>query len=183
MARHFKHPSNGFTLIETLLYIALFAIIIGGGLIAVFQIIQSTDANRNQAILQEEANFLLRKVDWALTGATAITTPPNTTPTTTLVVNKIIGGSSTVLTFGINANDPVCPANYICLKRGTGASQLNTNLYPLNSTSISISGLSFQRSVPVSGKPDAVTTSFTLITVQNGRTSTQAFSTTKYLRK
>ena len=38
-------------------------------MVATYQIIQSTDASTNQIILQEEANFLLRKIDAAITGA------------------------------------------------------------------------------------------------------------------
>jgi len=166
-----KKISAGFTLIETLVYLALFAIVIGGGIVAVYNIIEGTNANRNQAILQEEANFLLRKVDWALTGATSITTPAAAASGGNLVINKSIGGVSTTLTFS------TCVANYVCLQRAAAPAQ------SLNSGSIKVTNLKFQRSTSVPGKPDAITTTFTLTTAQNGRTATQNFSTTKYLRK
>lgn len=173
----------GFTLIETLLYIALFAVIIGGGMIAAYGIIEATNANTNQIILQEEANFLFRKIEWALTGSATIITPATATPTSNLVVDKNIGGVLTRLTFTKNVSDPVCPVNYLCLKRGLGASQLNANLNQLNSSSFFVSNISFTRTLAVNGRPDAMNAAFTLITVQNGRAASQDFSFTKYLRK
>src|SRR3989338_5692599 len=78
---HFRHTMKGgagFTLLETLIYLFLFAIVIGGGMIAAYNIIEGTDAAYNHVVLQEEANFLFRKISWALTGATAISTPSAT---------------------------------------------------------------------------------------------------------
>jgi type II secretory pathway pseudopilin PulG len=75
--------SKGFTLIEILVYMGLFAIIIGGGMVAVYQIIESTNKTTEKVIIQEDANFMLRKLDWALTGATEVTA----TPTTLTVTN------------------------------------------------------------------------------------------------
>ena len=170
--------NKGFTLIEVVIYLALFSIIIGGGMVAVYGIIQSTDAGNNQIILQEEANFILRKIDWTLTGAISITTPANPTPTTNLILTKNISGSPTLFTFEINSNDVICPVKYLCLKRGSAMSQLNTNLFQLNSSSISISNLSFKKTPTGNG----IETNFTLTTEQNGRNVSQVFTTTKYLR-
>jgi len=155
----------GFTLIETILYLALFAIVIGGGMAAAYNIIQTTDANSNHVILQEEANFLFRKIDWALTGVTAITAN-----TSTLVTTKPISGVSTQLTFALSVNT-------ITLQRGTGTAVV------LNSASIAVSALSFTKTAGGNGKPDSVTAAFSLITAQNGRGASQDFSLTKYLRK
>src|SRR4030042_5686193 len=69
-------PSQaGFTLIESLLYIALFSIIIGGALVAVYQMIESSDAVSAKNIVEMEGSFLLRKIDWALTGISDTCTP------------------------------------------------------------------------------------------------------------
>ncbi len=56
--------NQGFTLIETLLYLALFTLIIGGGMTAAYQIIESTAAAQSHLILEEEGNFILRKIAW-----------------------------------------------------------------------------------------------------------------------
>ncbi|OGE82152.1 MAG: hypothetical protein A3B10_02355 [Candidatus Doudnabacteria bacterium RIFCSPLOWO2_01_FULL_44_21] len=87
---------NGFTLIETLIYIALFTIIIGGAMVAVYQIIESTNRTNERVVIQEDVNFLLRKLDWALTGASAVSATA-----TTLTVTK--GGSN--LVFELTGDD------------------------------------------------------------------------------
>lgn len=170
MSKTIKKFSVGFTLIETLLYIALFSIIIGGGMIATYQIIEGTDAGKNQVILQEEANFLLRKINWALTGATNISIPSSSTPTNNLVLTKNINGIETALTFNLSGNN-------LTMKRQSAPAII------LNSNSLKVSNLLFTKMPEISGRPDGVITDFTLTTFQNGRNTTQSFSTTKYLRK
>ena len=157
-----SQKSRGFTLIEVIIYLALFSIIIGGGMVATYHILQSTDAGTNHVILEEEANFLLRKIDWALTGSTLVAVPTSST----LQSTKNIDGVSTLLTFNFSSPN-------LTLKRASGSA--NT----LNSSSISVSALTFQKTVIGNG----VKTSFTLTTVQNGRNVTDNFSTTKYLRQ
>ena len=159
-----KNSKNrGFTLIEVVIYLALFTIIIGGGMVSTYSIIESTNAGSNQVTLQEEANFLLRKVDWALIGASSVSviiSPP------TLIVTKT--GLPTLL-FDLNSSN-------LRLTRG-GASPVI-----LNSSNTKVSNLSFTH-ITGGGKPDAITTTFTLTTAQNGRNTSQIFTTTKYLRK
>ena len=48
---------QGFTLIETIIYLALFSIIIGGGMVSAYQIIQSTNASHEKITVQEETGF------------------------------------------------------------------------------------------------------------------------------
>lgn len=155
---------RGFTLIETIIYLALFTIIVGGGMVATYQVIEGTVASYNYLVLQEEANFLFRKINWALTGSTVITVNSSA-----LIVSKLISGMYTQLTFAPDGTA-------ITLQR-TGAP------VALNSDSIFVSNLVFS-DIPAAGaKPRGITTSFTLTTAQNGRVATQSFSTTKYLRK
>src|SRR5260221_3297493 len=63
------NSNKGFTLLETIIYIALFFIIIGGGMVGAYQIIQNTDRTASKTTLEQDANFIIRKIDWALTGA------------------------------------------------------------------------------------------------------------------
>lgn len=156
---------KGFTLIESIIYIALFAIIIGGGMVGTYHIIQATDASYNHIILQEEANFLFRKIDWALTGATAVTTnSPNT-----VVIFKPISKVSTQFIFDEIGDSLTMQKNY------------NTPII-LNSGSIAVSKTSFKKTSGLNGKPDKITADFTLTTVQAGRPVSQYFYFTKYLR-
>ncbi len=66
---------NGFTLIEAIIYIALFSILIGGALVATYQLMQGADSLNSKKTLQEEGNFVLRKLDWALTGVKSFSIP------------------------------------------------------------------------------------------------------------
>ena len=166
-----RETGAGFTLIETIIYIALFTIVIGGGMVAAHQIVEGTNASYNHIILQEEANFLFRKIEWALTGldgSSSITAPSTGTPNsdTDLVVNK----DSTELTFNLADGN------------------ITLNGSPLNSSNIKVSTTTstpppylFERLI-TPGKPDGIRMNFTLTTYQNGRPATQNFSFTKYLR-
>src|SRR3989338_3513166 len=61
-----SYKYSGFTLLEAVIYIALFAVIIGGVVGGAYQVIQSSTAAQGQALVYEEANFLLAKINWAL---------------------------------------------------------------------------------------------------------------------
>lgn len=71
---------KGFTLIETLIYIGLMTMVMGGGVVTAFYLMQTSEINRTALNSEVEAEFLLRKIDWALTGARAvdIISPPPT---------------------------------------------------------------------------------------------------------
>lgn len=153
-----RNSCCGSTLIETLIYIVLFAIIIGGVMVATYQIIEATDKTQVRVILEDEGNFLLRKIDWALTGAGSVNTPtPNS-----LIVTKS-GGLT--LTFDFDSGN-------LRLRRNTGPAK------ELNSENVAISNLVFQH-ITTPGKPDAIKASFTASYYNQSK----FFETTKYLRK
>lgn len=66
---------KGFTLIETVIYIALLSILMSGTLVAVYQILQSSSATSAHDAIGMEGNFVLRKVAWMMGGAESITAP------------------------------------------------------------------------------------------------------------
>ena len=63
---------KGFTIIETLIYLALFTILIGGVMISAYFIVQASSDSQQNTVIQEEANFLSSKIRWALNGATTV---------------------------------------------------------------------------------------------------------------
>lgn len=67
------HRNRGFTLIEMIIYVALFSIMIGGVAITVYNLIQNATSTSTKVVTQEEINFVLKKLDWALTGADSTT--------------------------------------------------------------------------------------------------------------
>lgn len=60
-----KEKRQGFTLIETLVYLALLGMVFVGLFAAGFAIVESLDALKTRAIAQEEGNFILAKLNWA----------------------------------------------------------------------------------------------------------------------
>ena len=58
--------SSGFTLIETMLYLALFSMLAGGAVAAGYNLIEAANRNQTRAVLIEEGNFLLGKIGWSL---------------------------------------------------------------------------------------------------------------------
>src|SRR3989344_9023228 len=83
----------GFTLIETLVYLGLFSILIGGALVAAFGIFESNGRNQTKAMVQEEGQFLAAKIDWVLSGVRSVDAPPASSPGSLLSVTKYGGGT------------------------------------------------------------------------------------------
>jgi prepilin-type N-terminal cleavage/methylation domain-containing protein len=65
--------TQGFTLLETLIYIALFSVLMTGTLVTVYELLLSSEHNKLALAIQEEGTFLQRKINWALSGATTVT--------------------------------------------------------------------------------------------------------------
>src|SRR5262245_42467784 len=81
-----KQP--GFTLIEVLVYLALFTILVGGAVLAAYNVIESNGRNQTLAVLQQESNFLTGKINWALTGISDVGSPANNSTSGKLSVTK-----------------------------------------------------------------------------------------------
>lgn len=82
---------KGFTLIEVIVYLALFAILMAGSLETAFNLFESGGHNAAKAMLAEEGSFVIAKIQWQLSGATAVTTPPLNASAGMLGVNKATG--------------------------------------------------------------------------------------------
>ena len=85
----------GFSLLETIMYIALFGVLMSGALVAVYQLVASGEANLHKVAIQEEGLFINRKISWALSGATAVVAPD----AKTLVITRPDLGAQSPLTF------------------------------------------------------------------------------------
>lgn len=69
MTRQKPQFNRGVSLLETVIYVALFAILITGTLVSVYTIIGGSARLQAKAMVQEEGAFLVGKIDWALNGA------------------------------------------------------------------------------------------------------------------
>ncbi len=153
---------EGFTLIEVLIYISLFSLVAGGLLLTTYVVIENSGRIENKVIVSEEGSFLVRKFDWALTGASSITTS-SVFSEIKLEVTKPTGESPVVFSLG---------SEEILMKRGGGET------VPLSSAGVSVTSLIFTRIPPAGGKPAAARIEFTLKSGGYGET----FSFTKYLK-
>lgn len=152
-----KIMERGFTLIEVLIYIVLFSFIVGGGMLGVYQIIEGSDKTSAKTITEQESVFFLRKLNWAMTGATSVSVP---TPTR-LIITK--GGSTTEFRLTGKAIEIGGPP-----------------FIQLTNDAVKISSLSFEMTLPSFGKPASVKTSFTATTAKG---DSQIFKSTRYLRQ
>jgi len=161
MIKERKEKITGFTLIEVIIYLALFSIIIGGAMAGVYQLIQSSDANAQKIIVEQEGNFLLRKIDWALSNVASVSVPSEGASGQTLKIDKV-NYTQNPIEFNLAGSN-------LELKKGGGSA------VALNSSYTVLSDLLFEHLPPSGAKPAAIKTSFKL----NG----QSFTTTKYFRK
>ncbi|MBI5004050.1 prepilin-type N-terminal cleavage/methylation domain-containing protein [Candidatus Kaiserbacteria bacterium] len=147
----------GFTLIETLVYIGLFTLIIGGLVSAAYVLLESVDRNQTKAMLQEEEKFILAKIAWALDGASGVDLSKHT-----LAITRYDSTHLTVSTTG---------------------SDVYINADRLNNTNVTVGDLSFVR-VGVGSGVEGVEMHITASTkISNGMNITQSASTTRYIRK
>jgi type II secretory pathway pseudopilin PulG len=104
-----KH--EGFTLIETLIYIGLFGLVMSAIILATFQLVSSADKIQAKVQAQSDVQFVMAKIDSALNGATGVTSPAGNT----LVLTYPSGPSATFVLSG----------ETMTLDRGAGPIKLN----------------------------------------------------------
>jgi len=116
---------RGFTLLETVLYIALLAILVGGGMVGVYNILEGSGRTLQSTHREQEAYFVTRKIDAILSEATDINDP-------------VPDGDSTFLSVDTESGEVRIDLDgeQITLER-------NSSEHPLNDDSIPASDLSF----------------------------------------
>ena len=152
---------RGFTLIETIIYIALFSVIISLVIGAVYPIIQGSESLQKNIVADAEAHFLTRKIEWALTSVLAINSPTSGLTGATLSVDKVNYPQNPIL-FDLDSGS-------LRIKNGLGDPII------LNSANVTVSDLQFQHLAAGLYRPAAIKTSF--------KVDGELYSTTIYLRK
>lgn len=156
------NSSRGFTLIETLIYLALFSIIIGGMLVSTYNLIEGGNRASARVKSQEEASFVLRKLDWLLAGSPTINLPASGNTGLALSVTRAdLPASDSPLTLDL-------AGSVLRLKRGSAAA------VPISSLNVAVTSLSVMNIAPASGKPGGIKIQFTL--------DSEPYEITKYLR-
>ncbi|MEK7573953.1 MAG: prepilin-type N-terminal cleavage/methylation domain-containing protein [Patescibacteria group bacterium] len=123
--------NSGFTLIETIIYIGIVAIIIGSFLLITEQIIFSNNRTRQQIELADNQKFLIQKINWLLRSVDTVNTPAPDTTSAILSVNKINFADNPLV---IDLNN-----NAVRLTTG-GASAV-----PITNNSVVVTGLTFRQ--------------------------------------
>ncbi len=157
---------RGFTLIETLIYLALYTVISFGMLAAAYSVLESGARNETSAMVEEEGDYLTAKIDAVLTNAAAIRLPVNSGGTLAVTESD---GSNIVI-----KND----ASGMSLQEG------NTAFQTLNNTNVTVADLVFvhMRTIDNGIGTDSVSASFTLFAAtSDGHVLSRDFATLKYL--
>lgn len=148
--------NKGFTLIESLIYIALFTLILSGGFATAYNLIEGTDRLNTRTVIIEESNFVLRKINWVLNGAETVTVPSSNT----LEVTKFDGKE-----YEITLDGTVIEMSEV------GG---ETNV-PLTTENVEVLSLNFEYLPADSGSPAGIISTINI----DGIIST----TTRYIRK
>ncbi|MBI3572379.1 prepilin-type N-terminal cleavage/methylation domain-containing protein [Candidatus Kaiserbacteria bacterium] len=156
---------RGFTLIETIVYIGLLAVLMSAAIVATFQLIDSGAHNETAVAIQEEGTFLERKIGWALTGATSVSALSNTL-TITRLASSSFPDTDNPLTISVNGTSLI----------------LQRSVYtPVALNSAAFAVTSFTATVDTSQMPAKVDVSFSVQTIGTP-TQSAAFTYRSYLR-
>ncbi len=97
--------TTGFTLIEIIVYVALFGIMIGGIITSVYDLSQSSDNTDTKVTAGEEINFLIRKLDWLLVGAKGSSVVVSDSGKEISFKNPSLSANTIVLRLNVTTND------------------------------------------------------------------------------
>jgi len=160
---------RGFSLIEMLIYIGLFALIMTAALEASFAVSESSARDATRAELQEEGEFLIGKIDWIIGQSREVAAPAAGVSSQNLSVTNDDGSAVSV---SLSAGDGL-----VSVARGP------QDPVQLNDDGIRITQVSFEHIAGVpDGLPEHIDTSLTLIaTSSTGKPMTQTFQETFYV--
>ncbi|MGC9602180.1 MAG: prepilin-type N-terminal cleavage/methylation domain-containing protein [Minisyncoccia bacterium] len=161
----FIRHDAGFTLIEVIMYLALFSILMAGSLSAAFALCESSGHERTRALLLEEGNFIIAKTEWELSGAELVTDPSVGNSGATLSIERVSGYDNT----GAPVTNAVVfdPSTLV----GGGVSLASVRFYHAADSGIG-------------ANPESVGISFTLaMRTEQGALMSQSFFSTTTLKK
>jgi type II secretory pathway pseudopilin PulG len=162
--------NKGFTLIETLIYLGLFGILIGGAVVAAYSLLEGNGRTQTRALIQEEGNFLIQKMNWALAGIKSIETPTVGLSNSQLSLIKWDLTMNPIV-IGLTASDITISKN-------------NATPVTLNNPDILVSNLIFDHIYDGGTSPESLKYSFTLTgKTPNGANISQNFVGEKFIRK
>lgn len=114
--------NHGFTLIETIVYIALLGILLSGVFVSAYNIIESNGRNQVRIVMKNEGEFLLAKINWAISRSETAQVP---------------AGGNLQVDDGVNSFEFKQEGNDLILKRDEGGA------IALNNKSVAVLNLFF----------------------------------------
>lgn len=93
--------NNGFTLLETIMYCALFSILMSGTIVAVYALMSSSSQTKIDTGTIAEASFINQKLTWLFTSATNVTQISSSS----LQVERPDLGADSPVTITVQANN------------------------------------------------------------------------------
>ncbi len=165
--------SRGFTLIEAIVYIALFSILIGGGVVAAYGLFDAVTRAGTRTMLSEETDFLLSKIDWTLSGAEAVTAPAAGASGSGLTVVKWSAPGGNPLIIAKNGGN-------LTLTEGSGSAET------LNNTNVTVDSITFRHTAePGNGTVPEYVEAVLHVSAYtpSGSLLTRVGTTTVYLRR
>ena len=163
--------AKGFTLLEMIIYIGLFGILMGGAFISAYSVMEGNGRTQNKSIMQQEGDFLVAKINWAMSSAQYVNAPAVGAAGSTFSVTRWDTSSGNPIVISITGTD-------MTLSRSGGPAQI------LNTDDVQVSNLTFTHEYLGGSNPESVKASFTLSSkTPNGMPISGEFSTTNYVRK
>lgn len=162
---------KGFTLIETLVYIALLGLLMTGALLGSYNLVQSSSRTTTSTAAQDEGSFALRKLEWAVAGMTVQPSLGGSGCNGAISVTKT--GAPAAIRFKRDAM-----TNSIQMCEDSGCAYV-----PITTDNVSVSCFAVSSLPSVGGGPSGVTATITLtpkVGVPNPKS--YDFTLTRYIR-
>lgn len=158
-----SNDRSGFTLIEVVVYLALFGILFTGAVTGAYSILESTGRNYTRAVMQEEGEFLLAKINWAVSNASTAQVPE--------------GGVLMATVAGIDLEFKLSGTDLVLSRDAAAALPLNGSEVTINSDSL------YFVDITAAGSP-GIKYGFDLAgKTSEGYEMVSSFESTAYLRK
>jgi len=166
----YSSKSGAFTLVETLIYAALVSIIIGMTIVITFQVVSGNVKLSEKIFLEEEASFLLRKLEWAIGGASAINSPVSgASSNSSLSIDKFeVPAAENPIVFTVSDGD-------MTIKRGIADAVI------LNSSLLNISNATFTHIAATGTTPAGIKVELSVVGASQA--DTRIYELTVYSRQ
>lgn len=130
---------------ETMIYIALFGIIMSGAVVGTYNLLEGGNRNINSSRIEEEGTFINRKIGWALSKATDAT---------------VLGGGTGITIFRSDGVDVTFIGNGTDVNLTRTVGGVPSLSIPLNSDRFKVTGVNFTFTAGTNGRPPSIAAVF-----------------------